>query len=120
MTAKTADQVYTSGFCSVGRHEHCRGDFRTATCCCACHQEPAEEPEPEQLELTPPPGPAARLTRAAIALDVDQLPLPLAATAALARLLRAEGAWAADRGDTYPADRAPLLELADLINGDAP
>lgn len=125
--AKTAaTSTYMSGFCGARAHERCRRDYRTAICTCPCHDEPPKllgeiaaalteigtAAADEQL-----PGPAARLTRAAVALDVDHRPLPPAATAVLARILRAEGAWAADRGDTYPADRAPLLQLADLING---
>ncbi len=104
-----------SGFCAAGRHERCRGDFGTARCTCELHTAPPAE-EPAAVEV-PPPGPAARLTRAAIALDVDHRPMPAAAVATLARLLRAEGAHAADRGDQYPTDRAGLLELADLITG---
>lgn len=110
-----APATYVSGFCSSGRHDRCRGDYGTAVCGCEHHSAPAE-PLPF-VPAEPPPGPAARLTRAAIALDVDHQPVPAAAVKALAALLRAEGAWAADRGDTYPADRAPLLELADLITG---
>lgn len=36
----------------------------------------------------------------------------------LASLLRREAAWAEDH--TYPADRAPLLTLAQLVVADAP
>lgn len=112
----TTTAAYVSQFCVRERHEHCRGTYPGAVCDCPCHREPEPSPaEPEMLEQ--PPGPAARLTRAAIALDVDHRPMPPAAVIALARLLRAEGAHAAACADHYPADRAPLLELADLITG---
>lgn len=117
--AVPAPSTYRSGHCSAGFHDRCRGTYAGVQCTCPHHSEPVPEPEPEVLEQ--PPGPAARLTRAAIALDVDHQPMPPAAVLALARLLRSEGAHAADRGDHYPADRAPLLELADLIlEGTAP
>lgn len=61
---------------------------------------------------------STRLLRAADALQDPERPLPPAALSALAGLLLAEAAWAAARHDTYPTDRAPLLHLADLINGD--
>lgn len=61
--AKTAPpSTYVSGFCGVGRHEHCWGNYRTAQCTCTCHQPPAEpEPEPpSELAAAPAPAPAPR------------------------------------------------------------
>jgi len=99
-----------SGHCGIGRHPACRGLYSGHPCPCPCHQEPQADPEPEP----PPPGPYLRLSRAALALDGGQ-DVPEAARRHLSALFRTEAAHAADRGDGYPPDRAPLLELADLI-----
>jgi hypothetical protein len=108
---------YTSGHCSSGArggHARCAGGYGGACCDCPCHAAPEPEPDPEPAPVSQ--SPAARLARAADTVRTGQ-PLPPGATAALARLLHAESVWAADRRDGYPTDRAPLIELADLING---
>lgn len=43
---------YTSGLCTTGLHDRCKGAWGTAVCDCRCHQEAEEEPEgPRILSL---------------------------------------------------------------------
>lgn len=130
MTAtRTAPAPYRSGLCSTSLHERCRGAYSTAVCDCACHQKAVVDDPPAQPEssfaVEDAEPPSTRLTRAAAIVSKAATPtgtpdasLPPSVMSVLAGLLSTEATWAADRPDTYPTDRAPLLQLADLIIGD--